>query len=213
MSASKAWGFRAAVLITTLCTVQIRADDSMRTISDCVADGFDPLQLPCRFCDKLSQQPPFNGVAAFRGDCRDCCRPDDLERGPFARAELQISRAMSSRWGGVNEFLEKEANGFPGLSVVDTPVSEPRIVLSEGKDAARATLYVGAWKTEHIRELLHTFVTSTASASSSEGTNSAAAAAAATSSSASSSTKDGKGGDGKKKSKKRSERKKSSKTA
>lgn len=204
-----------ALFVAASLIVAAAADDSMRTISDCVADGFDPLRLPCRLCNKMAAQPPFDSVQAFRSDCLECCRPDDLERGPFRRAELQISRGMSGRWGGVNEFLEKEADGFEKagqLTVVDTPVAEPRVVLKDGEEGAQATLYIGSWKTEHVRELLHSFV-SASGASDDRSAASASSGSASSGSSDSSASKVSRGvkdGDAKpkKKSKKRSESKK-----
>lgn len=131
-------------------------DRNFLTTSDCVQRGFYPSGLSCSNCRLLS-------VAAgpsVASDCAQCCRNDELVRySPFSSAKLIASKQSS---GGVGEFLEKHASKFKGLQLEDSFVPEPKLILqkslADGSSARtmKVELSVGAFKTEHIEELLKT---------------------------------------------------------
>jgi hypothetical protein len=143
-------------------------DRPFLTLSDCVERGFHPTRLSCAACPSLAEGL---GNDLFLRDCNQCCRNDELYRfAPFHNAKLVASKQAG---GGVQEFLEKTASRFEDvLDVEEAYTSEPRVILtkkvsasgstSSGGSSAKKTVKVefkvSSWKTEHIEELLRTYV-------------------------------------------------------
>lgn len=175
---------RLFALVTLAISGAFAAEDtkSFLTLSDCVSRGFFPSRLSCETCSVISSAVEKEKAEGIEKDCKQCCRDDTLLRhAPFERARLVVMKSGAS--GGVQEFLEKSAASYEDvLEVEDAPPHlghEPKIVLEKGssnsnkksKDKAAkkekekekdklvsVEFKVSSWKTEHIQELLKTYV-------------------------------------------------------
>ena len=101
--------FTLALLAAVACS-----GAELTTLSKCIEKGFQPGEVACSTCERLSAAVSTLGASeseAVVSDCKSCCSDvlDYTSPVKYATVELRLCKYSLGSHGGVNEFVEKSA--------------------------------------------------------------------------------------------------------
>jgi len=121
--------------------------------SDCHQLGFSEALL-CSSCSDLSQFVSDNDLI---NECKKCCSDDQAENAAqtFVSAQLVVCRCAHhiNSFPHIFEFVDKKAQDYPKLTVVNERGSPPLLRLKDNTGGLD-TLNIEGWKTEHLEQFL-----------------------------------------------------------